>query len=178
MDRASYEDVRDRLAPGDVIAFRGHNWFSRLVAWAGGAGVSHVGLITWRPALTQQQEQALDHFSYGADKRRFDVAKGIRVVVFDLLQRLLGMREAWKIAQREVEDYFCSELVATGLLHASVIAKVNPNVTPARICSWRIYRGDYWLLKGGGEIHGYNTMPLESGTPAPAGGGRPPRGDT
>ena len=215
MERSSYEEVRNRLAPGDVIAFRGNNWFSRTVAWAGGRGVSHVGLITWRaegdrepefwdsnlslkqpanqplpggprngpgatsfremyeaydgaiwwlpidPALTAVQEGALDTFSYGADKRRFDVANGIRVVVFDFLQRLLGLRAAWSTVQREVEDYFCSELVANGLLRASVIEKIDPNVTPGTICAWRIFGGDYWLLKGRGEIRGFNTIPCK-----------------
>jgi hypothetical protein len=217
MERATYEQVRDRLAPGDVIAFRGDNWFSRLVAWMGGRGVSHVGLITWRaegdqepefwdsnlslkhsegkvtspvnprppgrrngpgamsfrtmydtydgaiwwlpihPALTATQEDALDGFSYGADKRRFDIMGGVRQVVHDFLQRRFGFREAWRPVQREVEDYFCSKLVAEGLLHAGVVdARVDPNVTPGTICGWRIYRGEYWLLKGSGKISRFN----------------------
>jgi len=45
MKKASYGDVRDRVLPGDVVAFLGDNPISKVIAESGTAGVSHVGLI-------------------------------------------------------------------------------------------------------------------------------------
>lgn len=46
MQRTTYGQVRDRVLPGDVIAFLGDNPMSKAIQWAGGrSGVSHVGII-------------------------------------------------------------------------------------------------------------------------------------
>jgi hypothetical protein len=42
---AKYEAVRDRMQPGDVVAFGGKGDFSDIIKWATRASVSHVGVI-------------------------------------------------------------------------------------------------------------------------------------
>jgi hypothetical protein len=42
---AIYEDVRDQMKPGDIIAFSGKGQFSEVIKWATRASVSHVGVI-------------------------------------------------------------------------------------------------------------------------------------
>ncbi len=40
-----YENVRDRMRPGDVIAFGGKGHFSEIIKFATRSDVSHVGVI-------------------------------------------------------------------------------------------------------------------------------------
>ncbi len=42
---SKYAGVRDRMKPGDVIAFSGKGHFSEIIKWATRASVSHVGII-------------------------------------------------------------------------------------------------------------------------------------
>ena len=42
---ARYGDVRDRMHPGDVIAFSGKGHFSEIIKWATRSGVSHIGVV-------------------------------------------------------------------------------------------------------------------------------------
>jgi len=41
----TYDEVRDKMRPGDVIAFGGKGHFSEIIKWATRAPVSHVGVI-------------------------------------------------------------------------------------------------------------------------------------
>jgi len=61
--QASYADVRDRIRPGDVIAFCGEETASEIIKWATRSSVSHVGVIL-RPerlAKGESQQEACDH---------------------------------------------------------------------------------------------------------------------
>ncbi len=42
---AKYADLRNRMQPGDIIAFSGKGNFSEIIKWATRAPVSHVGII-------------------------------------------------------------------------------------------------------------------------------------
>lgn len=40
-----YKDVRDKMKPGDIIAFSGKGHFSEIIKWATRSPVSHVGIV-------------------------------------------------------------------------------------------------------------------------------------
>lgn len=42
---ATYQEVRERMRPGDVLAFSGKGNFSELIKWATRGPVSHVGMV-------------------------------------------------------------------------------------------------------------------------------------
>ena len=48
MKLTSYFDVRDRLQPGDLIAFSGKGHFSNIIKWRTDSNVSHVGTVLHR----------------------------------------------------------------------------------------------------------------------------------
>jgi len=54
MQKVTYGDVRDRVLPGDVVAFLGDNPVSKLIDWAGKSGVSHVGIIVEAGTASQE----------------------------------------------------------------------------------------------------------------------------
>jgi hypothetical protein len=41
-----YSEVRDKVQPGDLIAFGGMGWVSRLIKWRTNSKVSHVGVVS------------------------------------------------------------------------------------------------------------------------------------
>lgn len=66
-------------------------------------------------------------------------------------------------ATHNIEDFsrfFCSELVAAALEAGGAISRINASeVTPVDLCSFSLYGGDYFQLKGNRkEIRGYNTI--------------------
>ena len=42
---SNYNDIRDQLQPGDLIAYGGMGWVSKLIKWSTGSPVSHVGVV-------------------------------------------------------------------------------------------------------------------------------------
>lgn len=44
-ERSSYQSVRKKMQPGDIIAFGGKGNFSEIIKWATRSTVSHVGII-------------------------------------------------------------------------------------------------------------------------------------
>lgn len=53
---AVYQDVRDAMKPGDVIAFGGKEQFSEIIKWATRSTVSHVGVILKTRAVYDEQQ--------------------------------------------------------------------------------------------------------------------------
>lgn len=43
--KATYQQVRARMKPGDIIAFSGKGHFSEIIRWQTRSGISHVGII-------------------------------------------------------------------------------------------------------------------------------------
>jgi hypothetical protein len=68
MKKATYGDIRDRVLPGDVIAFLGRNPLSALIKFAGASGVSHVGVIVG--AGTAAQEPRFAESSVHVDDKK------------------------------------------------------------------------------------------------------------
>jgi cell wall-associated NlpC family hydrolase len=52
-----YQDARERMKAGDVIAFSGKGNFSEIIKWATRSGVSHVGVIIQSKLLIGDQAQ-------------------------------------------------------------------------------------------------------------------------
>lgn len=46
MSQATYDKLRDKMCPGDVILFGGKGWLSRMIRWGTRSPVSHAGIIT------------------------------------------------------------------------------------------------------------------------------------
>ncbi len=212
LQRADYEDVRDRVQPGDVMAFLGDNLLSEIINWAGGAGVSHLGLVTARATETEEpgfveatvrlsgrkptfqiretalrlrcdeyagsvwwlpiaarrrlrlREDDLRAFVDEIDGRPFDLTGGVAVVVKGLFEQVAARTRNPVVrasTRRELELYFCSELVAEALEAAAVIEPVDGSrASPSDVCRWEIYERDYFQLKGAArEILGYNSLP-------------------
>lgn len=55
---ARYEDVRNQMKPGDIIAFGGKGNFSEIIKWATRSTVSHVGAILQSKLLIDDQPQS------------------------------------------------------------------------------------------------------------------------
>lgn len=55
--QAEYIEVRDKMQPGDVIAFAGKGDLSEIVKWATKSSVSHVGVILQTKLLIRNQPQ-------------------------------------------------------------------------------------------------------------------------
>jgi hypothetical protein len=53
----SYQDARNLMKPGDVIAFAGKGNFSEIIKWATRANVSHVGVILQSKLLIEGEPQ-------------------------------------------------------------------------------------------------------------------------
>ena len=45
MEESDYARIRDLVQPGDIIAFGGNGFLSRLIEVSGGTAVSHVGIV-------------------------------------------------------------------------------------------------------------------------------------
>ncbi|MFA5203188.1 MAG: hypothetical protein WC708_02190 [Lentisphaeria bacterium] len=57
LSKAIYQNVRDQMQPGDVIAFSGKGQFSEVIKWATRSGVSHVGVILQSQLLIEDKPQ-------------------------------------------------------------------------------------------------------------------------
>ena len=203
MELRTYEEIRDRVQPGDIVAFGGYGLLSRVIKAISGSPVSHVstivapsqgaeeprvveatvrfgeedatvtvgtsplrnrldydGDIWWlplRPAVRARFDVGrFKRFLEEADGAPFDVGGGFFVLVRDLLQRLK------LVEARELETYFCSELVAEALESGGAVGNVDGSLaSPKDVCSWRIYRRAYAYVdpaeRDPKEIDGYNS---------------------
>src|SRR5213593_1207960 len=75
MQKATYGEVRNRVLPGDVIAFLGDNPISKAIQWAGGkSGVSHVGIIVDAGTPAQEPRFAESSVHVNDKKLQYTVA--------------------------------------------------------------------------------------------------------
>ncbi|MEN8198951.1 MAG: hypothetical protein ABFR63_02645 [Thermodesulfobacteriota bacterium] len=56
--QVTYEEVRGRMKPGDIIAFSGKGHFSEVIKWATRAEVSHVGIVFESKVLFGDEAQS------------------------------------------------------------------------------------------------------------------------
>jgi hypothetical protein len=66
-------------------------------------------------------------------------------------------------SKEDISRFFCSELVAAGLEAGGAIENLNcSEVTPMDLCTFSIYQGTYYQLKGARKlIEGYNRVDPE-----------------
>jgi hypothetical protein len=55
--QSQYHEVREKILPGDVVAFSGLNNFSDVIKWATAATVSHVGIVYQTSVILDDQGQ-------------------------------------------------------------------------------------------------------------------------
>lgn len=207
--RAKYSEVRNKMQPGDVIAFGGKTHFSEVIKWATGSGVTHVGVIlqsklliydeiqsgyfnqiiesaningfrgvsisrmsdrmnhyhgeTWWLPLSEDVRKKLNFqefysFLLHQDRKKYDLPQAIKSAV-DSTDDIPLLRNA-SHAEEDFAKFFCSELVAAGLEAGGVLPKLNASeITPIELCRMKIFRGDYYQLKGPNrKIKGFNRM--------------------
>jgi hypothetical protein len=129
----------------------------------------YQGSVWWLPIAAARRrdhlrEDDLRAFVDETDGRPFDLSGGVAVVVKGLFERVIDLTIDPVVrasTKRELELYFCSELVAEALEAAAVIDPVDGSeASPSDVCRWNIYGPDYFQLKGPSrEITGYNSLP-------------------
>lgn len=175
MKQAAYNDIRNDMHPGDVIAFGGRGAFADLIRAATRSVITHVGVVM--------------HTSVFEDNRYFNlvcqstVRHGVQATrLSDVIRRYAG--EVWWLpleeplehttefydflfdkegaaydlpqallsAVRHVENeedlakLYCAELVAAALEVAEVIGPINASeVTPIDLCLMGIFKESYQL---------------------------------
>lgn len=58
LKKKSYDQIRSKMKPGDVIAFSGKKGFSEIIKWATRSEVSHVGVILQSKLWYNEKSQA------------------------------------------------------------------------------------------------------------------------
>ncbi|MDH5179541.1 MAG: hypothetical protein OEZ39_02965 [Gammaproteobacteria bacterium] len=71
VEKAEYQDVRDEMRPGDVIAFSGKGNFSDLIRFATASTVSHVGVILHTKIPTDTHERYFNQIIESATIRNY-----------------------------------------------------------------------------------------------------------
>lgn len=85
--RALFEDVQDQMQPGDVIAFGGSSWLSRLIKWFTMSEVSHVGCVCFLPGCAEP---------HVVESTRIKMHDGVNVT--PLAERMDYAGEVWWLA--------------------------------------------------------------------------------
>ncbi len=195
-----YQQARELMKPGDVIAFGGSSAFSKIIKLVTFSDVSHVGVILktqiteddnglffnqiiestgkkgvsvsrfsqvlddydgevwWLPLSDELRESRFDvnaffEFLYNqADKNlSYDLSQALTSAV-DVVEKLMFGQADVGHNQEDFSKFFCSELVAAGLEKSKAVDCINASeVTPIDLCRWKIYQGDYYVLKGDSE---------------------------
>jgi hypothetical protein len=98
-------------------------------------------------------------FNQAKDRKPYDMPQAIKSSL-DALDNLPFGMHGPGYNREDFSKFFCSELVAAGLEVAGAVGTVNASeVTPIDLCRWKIYRSDYYLLKGDSskKISRFNT---------------------
>ncbi len=93
----TYQQVRERMEPGDVIAFGGKGHFSEIIKFATRAGVSHVGVILQTRVRDDDEER---HFNQIIESTSLHGFNGVNISRFsDRLDEYDG--EIWWLPLRK-----------------------------------------------------------------------------
>ncbi len=206
--RANYADVRDRMKPGDIIAFGGNCIMSDVFKWITRSCVSHSGVVLQTKLMIDDTPQAgifneiMESTEYkgfmgvqrnrlsqvikdydgnvwwlplsAATREKLDLKKFFDFLIhqegkpFDLADSAELMFKTFIHQQPDIREdfskFFCSELVVAGLEAGNVLPPIDSSdITPADLCKFGIYSGDYYQLKGNNrKIKKYNSRDPES----------------
>ena len=126
---------------------------------------SYDGEVWWLP-LHDQVRARMDFDAFRAflvrqEGRPYDLEQAVKSGLdqwdhLDLLSRATYARE-------DHEQFFCSELVAAAFEASGAVSHLNASeVTPIDLCTFSLYKPDYYQLKGEPTlIAGYNTRSPE-----------------
>ena len=120
---------------------------------------AYDGEVWWLP-LSDEVRAKMDHkkfynFLLHQEGKPYDTPQAVYAGL-DALDRTAGLTHN----QEDFGKFFCSELAAAGLEEAGAIPHVNASeITPIDLCMFRIYRQDYYQIKGPEKpIRGFNTL--------------------
>jgi len=143
-----------------IIESTSLNGFNGVVISRFSDRVEHYdGEIWWLPLDTSIRHNYFKQrkffnflFNQARQKKHYDVSQAVK----SALDLPFGIGES----EEDFSKFFCSELVAAGLEISGVIGNVNASeITPIELCRWRIYKDNYYQLKGEPkEISRYNTV--------------------
>jgi hypothetical protein len=140
-------------------------FFNQIIESTGKNGVSisrfsqqladYDGDVWWLP-LSERIRQSdfdvsafFDFLYHQADKNiKYDLTQALKSAM-DTFEKLPWGANNSAYNTEDFSKFFCSELVAAGLEKSKAVGTVNASeVTPIDLCRWKIYQGEYYLLKG------------------------------
>ena len=173
-----YDDIRDIILPGDVLAFSGKGKFSDLIKWATGSVVSHVGIVINNVVAFNQVVEAATINGFSGVSTNFlykrileydgelwwlplkpEVRKKLDIAA---MQKFLLAQDGKKydlpqaIAaglaliknEEDFSEMFCSEIVAAALEVGGIVSLNASEMTPIDVCKLDIYNSEYYQIKG------------------------------
>jgi hypothetical protein len=173
-----YDDVRNQMLPGDVLAFGGKGRFSDLIKWVSNGVVSHVGIVINNVvAFNQVVESAtINGFSgvstnfvykrileYDGELWWFPLRDKVRRKLdIGAMQKFLLEQDGKHYDLRQAvvaglglikndenfDEFFCSEIVAAGLEAGGIVSLNASMIMPIDVCKLDIYSDDYYQIKG------------------------------
>lgn len=121
---------------------------------------TYEGEIWWLP-LKSELYESMDkkkfyNFLIHQNRKEYDMPQAIKSAL-DTLDAFPAIGAATH-NREDFSRFFCSELVAASLEAAGAIKTINASeVTPVDLCSFALYEGNYYQLKGDRkEIKGFN----------------------
>lgn len=118
------------------------------------------GLVWWLPLSADSRallsQEKLCSFLLSTDSKSYDIPQAIRAVLDMIEENSFFDLSAYK--QEDLDTFCCAEMAAAALEAGGVIENINPSaVTPASLCSFKIFAEDYFQLKGRRQkLDGYN----------------------
>lgn len=123
---------------------------------------NYDGKLWWLP-LSKEVRKRMDlrtffDFLVKQEGKAYDTKQAIKCALDELDD--VPFLKALTYNKEDFSKFFCSELVAAALEDAGVINNINASeVTPIDLCSFNIYEGTYYQLKGPDTlIKGYNSV--------------------
>lgn len=160
--RAIYEERSDRYF-NQIIESTSLNGFSGVtISRLSDRIFSYPGEIWWLP-LSDKVRNRLSlkkffDFLIQQDRKPYDLPQAIGSAL-DALDSVPLIGRA-SVNLEDFSRFFCSELVAASLEAGGAVASLNASeVTPADLCMFKLYKDDYYRLKGEAKvIKGFNSI--------------------
>lgn len=146
--------VESTWLPGEHPGVNAH-WLDERLA-------TYRGAMWWLPlsqhVRTDFNETNFQGFMLSQLVMPFDFVQSLQSAI-DVTDSMPALRRM-SYAREDLDQFFCSELVAAGLRAGGVLRHINcSEITPADVCQFAIYDGDYHQLKGRQRrIPGYNSL--------------------
>jgi len=143
-------------------------FFNQIIESTGKKGVSvsrfsqvlkdYDGEVWWLPLSQQIRREKFDvnaffEFLYNqaASDISYDLSQALTSAV-DVVEKLMFGEADAGHNKEDFSKFFCSELVAAGLEKSKAVDSINASeITPIDLCRWKIYQGEYYVLKGDTE---------------------------